>query len=110
MRALVVSILMPNASEVERSWQRQMGLVSTRLAREGQHSFSGTVELLPCSTKVRHGVRFRSGVLQSIPATAGEGAATAGEGAATGGRVGGGSGERGRVAGMVVNMRRKMRE
>lgn len=65
LRALVTS--MPRDSGSPSSWHRQIGLLSTRPASSGQHSWSGFVRLLPGVTKLRQSDMLKRIFKQSRP-------------------------------------------
>ncbi|MCD9644060.1 hypothetical protein HAX54_032032 [Datura stramonium] len=49
------------------NWHKQIGLLSNKPANAGQHSLSGLLKLLPCSTNVKQLDMFTNTVIQSDP-------------------------------------------
>lgn len=94
LSALLTSICTPVFVGSPSKWHKQIGLLSNSPASDGQHSLSGLVKLLPCSTNVKQLDMFINTVIQSISpdvagpdAAAGDIAIDGGSAAAIGGIV-----------------------
>lgn len=74
LRALLISIWTPSLSGSPSNWHKQIGLLSTNPASSGQHSLSGLVKLLPCSTNVKQLDMFTNTDKQSNPGLGAAGA------------------------------------